>query len=444
MTLRVFSVAGEALHFGARRMETIMRIGWLPVTLLFITQMATFYGARSMLEGKLVTAADIAVTIDQIVKTAGHDPLLSASIRRLFSQLMTSGPDGLPVALLALFLASVVIQLMLVASLVAPLTRLAGLGEAPAKGLVHLPFGANEARFMAVCVAGFLALALFVFGPMAATSFYVLKYVVEAVSATFAIFPDPDSLHTIEIKTGYDFVQENGRVWFLFRGLPLFAAAPFAGVFWALLFAHFRPENRQSGESVLGVLGRAIWTLLFSAGLIGVLWLWVLYTNKNIAPDASQSFFFSFQALAMVTLYWLSVRLAPLAGVAVCESRLLSPSFLKPTRGWNIARFYVVLIILAIVLFGMQIGVNVIGFPAIASTIGSLLTASKGYAALFNGGEAPAWVQPAFIWTWNVVKILYNFFWAFFSYGVLSGLLGRLYRESEGPVARGTAPWTSR
>ena len=43
MALGVFSVTGEALNFGGRRMETIMRVSWLPVALLLIVNMATVF-----------------------------------------------------------------------------------------------------------------------------------------------------------------------------------------------------------------------------------------------------------------------------------------------------------------------------------------------------------------------------------------------------------------
>ena len=40
MGLRIFSVVGEALNFGGRRMETIARVAWLPLLLSMIATMA--------------------------------------------------------------------------------------------------------------------------------------------------------------------------------------------------------------------------------------------------------------------------------------------------------------------------------------------------------------------------------------------------------------------
>ena len=51
----VFSVVGEALNFGARRMETIMRVAWLPVVLMLILSMVTLFTYVSLAAGRLVT-----------------------------------------------------------------------------------------------------------------------------------------------------------------------------------------------------------------------------------------------------------------------------------------------------------------------------------------------------------------------------------------------------
>jgi hypothetical protein len=41
--LGVFSVAGEALNFGWRRFGTIFRVGWLPLSLMLVFNMASVF-----------------------------------------------------------------------------------------------------------------------------------------------------------------------------------------------------------------------------------------------------------------------------------------------------------------------------------------------------------------------------------------------------------------
>ncbi|MEL6111712.1 MAG: hypothetical protein AAFR20_02810 [Pseudomonadota bacterium] len=57
MAWRFWSVAGEALHFGARRMETIMRVGWLPVLFILVIQMASVFLTLSLATDRAVSIA---------------------------------------------------------------------------------------------------------------------------------------------------------------------------------------------------------------------------------------------------------------------------------------------------------------------------------------------------------------------------------------------------
>jgi len=50
---------------------------------------------------------------------------------------------------------------------------------------------------------------------------------------------------------------------------------------------------------------------------------------------------------------------------------------------------------------------------------------------LANSGVTSDWVLPLFVWIWNGIKVFINIIGIFFSFGVLAGLYGRLYRESE-------------
>ncbi|MCA8896060.1 MAG: hypothetical protein KDA48_12455, partial [Amphiplicatus sp.] len=60
MELRVFPVVGAALNFGLRRMETIMRVAWLPVVLLLVFNMASAFAILSIANDRFVTFADLA------------------------------------------------------------------------------------------------------------------------------------------------------------------------------------------------------------------------------------------------------------------------------------------------------------------------------------------------------------------------------------------------
>ncbi|MHA7873651.1 MAG: hypothetical protein ACX939_14980, partial [Hyphococcus sp.] len=67
-------------------------------------------------------------------------------------------------------------------------------------------------------------------------------------------------------------------------------------------------------------------------------------------------------------------------------------------------------------------------FPGIVSLLYEAVAVST---RLTNSGVTGEWVAPLFIWIWNAIKILVNIIGLFFSFGVLAGLYGRLYRDSE-------------
>ena len=114
MGLRIFSVVGEALNFGGRRMETIARVAWLPLLLSMIATMAAVFAMASVIAGQVITFSDIpsfSVAQQQVDKFAAR------------------GFQNNPTAMWTISLASVAVQTVLTASFMAPLIRYAGLGE---------------------------------------------------------------------------------------------------------------------------------------------------------------------------------------------------------------------------------------------------------------------------------------------------------------------------
>ncbi|MBB5519176.1 hypothetical protein [Amphiplicatus metriothermophilus] len=415
MKLPVFSVVGEALNFGARRMETIMRVAWLPVVLLLVLNMTTVFAALSIAAGRLVTFADVRSF---------------AQAEALFGRALALGWLGKPGEMATLIAASAAAELVLVAAFMAPLIRLAGLGERPRPGLVRLEFGPAQLRYIVASLLSLLVAAVFVFAPAGITVYFVLRYVGEALAETYATFPNPESLHTIEIVTRRSLLEEQGRAWLYDVGAPLAAVAPFALVLWIVLTRHFTPKNRARPPERPNLVLRALATLFWGGALVGLVWL-ALLANLGLPVGAQASPLLAAAAIVLVLGYYVSLRLFAWPGVAVCRGSLAPGGLFKVTRGWNIARLFAALIMVSAVIFAVQWLINMIAFPALRATINYLFAATETYTRLVDGGETGEWVRPVFAWVWNGLKILYNVFWTFFSYGVSAGLFGRLYRESE-------------
>ena len=412
--LRIFPVTGDALNFGARRMETIMRMAWLPAVLLLIINLATVFTFLSVIAGRTVTFSDIS-------SFAGAEKALS-----LYSSMGWSQKPGL---MGLIFGVSALFQAIVISSFMAPLTRLSGLGEEPSPGVIKLPFGADQVRYLFASLFSIAIVLFLVLAPTAAASYYIVKYIIEALSQTMVSFPNPESLHTVELVTTRDVLIERGAAWMYNLGLPLIVAAPFLLVFWLGLMVHFHPRNRPNAGAPNFFL-RALVTGLIVAALTGVLALYLmgLAGGEN---DFSASFAAVISLVSAVGYLYLNVRFYPYAGVAVCRKEMSPLPMLGVTRGWNIIRLWLVLLIVGVMLNVVQYVINNFALGWIMSSVQVIYQAVAVYTKLFNSGVTAEWVTPFFIWLWNSIKIIVNIFWTFFSYGVVAGLYGRLYRESE-------------
>lgn len=449
MGLRIFPVVGAALHFGGRRMETTARIAWLPLLLSMIASMAAVFAMVSVIAGRVMTFEDIPTYLGAY-----------QSAMRNASRGFASNPG----AMWTISIASLIAQTMLTASFLAPLIRYAGLGEKPAPGFIRAPFGPDQMRFVVSGLFSFLFVAVLVFAPIAATSYYTLKYVVAALTQTMAVFPDPNSLHTIELTTTGERIAAEGRAWIYDRALPLAGAAPLALAFWALLFFHFNPKNRPKAKLPGRPVLRAIVTFLVAALLLLVAYHYladfvltdfrsraeffgsvsslVALAKVDIAAfDESLEFLIKspegrlifFGVAAFFVINYISLRLVPYSGVAVCRKSLALGGTLAVSRGWNLLRLFAIMIMIGVFIVFIQVFVlNLFFLQLVLPMVFDILEEATAVATrLVNSGAVADWVSPTFIWIKNLTNIAINFIWSFFSYGVIAGLYGRLYRESE-------------
>ncbi|MEL7485805.1 MAG: hypothetical protein AAGJ87_01170 [Pseudomonadota bacterium] len=410
MGINIFSIVGGSLGFGARRMETIMRVAWLPVVLLLILNMATLFAYVSLAAGRLIS-------FDAAVPNM-------ATLQYYAERAVDVGWERSPAAMAAITGGSLALQFILVASFMAPLIRFAGLGERPGPGVVRVPFGPDQLRFIVSIFASFLLLGAFVLGPAFVAAAYVVDYVNEAYTTVFVSFPDAASLHTIELVSGKDVIASRGDAWRYDLAAPALAAAPFAFLLWIVLTAHFHPNNRAPSPSGDNLFLRALGALL-GAGFLAALFFPLAAANGGTGVIGILI------AAVIALFYYGQLRFAPFPGVAVCRKSLSLKGFMNVTRGWNLLRLFIAIAILLILLFAAQVIINTYVVQAIAWTINALFQAIGSYTEIIGRGEQAGWVIPVFSTAWSVIKILINVFWTFFTYGVFAGFLGRLYRESE-------------
>ena len=439
MSLRIFPVAGEALNFGFRRMETIARVAILPAVLMMVLQLATVFSLLSVLAEQVFTFTDMTEMFGAAPSFIGAQQILANNLVR--------GWSVNPPLLSAIIAGSVFLHLALATSIIAPLSRYAATGEKPAPGLIRVAFGPNELRFLAASTLPILLMGFVLFAPAAAAAFYSVKYLTAALSQTIISFPNPESLHTVEVISAAEKLTSDGLAHIYNLGIPAIVAAPFAVLLFALLLQHFHPKNRP-GELARGnwflrsivmagatalLLGGAY--LLLREGFLG--YFGTLVKQQGITEEAvavgpiNVGVFLSVTILML--LAYLNLRFFPYPGVAVGKQSLGLSGVLNVTRGWGLPRLFGILVVLGAFWFLIQAVVLnywLLGI-ILPSTVSLLYNVTAVSTRLVNSGVTGEWVLPVWIWIWSMTKIGINLLWWFFSYGVVAGLYGRLYRESQ-------------
>ncbi len=415
MALNVFSIAGEALNFGWRRFETVLRVGWLPLSLILIFNMATVFLWLSLAYGNAITFTDVAASGARW-----------ADVIALAQQKAAAGAGS--DAALALQSGSLLVTAMLVASFMAPLVRYAGLGERPAPGLIRAPFGPDQIRFLAAGALSTIVFAAAVYAPVGLTTLAILEFMGTAMTTPYASFPDPDSLHTAQIVMG---TERFGVRWIYGWQVWGVAAAAFAGLLYVAIFAHIAPrgEDKKAG---IGGLGRALGLGLAMAAFFAAA-AWAYFAGVKFAPgeamaraDGLAGALFVVAAASFAA--FIGLRLYPYAGVATCRRSMAIAGSLRVTRRYNLFRLLAVFAVLGAVLAGAQLLLGFLTGQVGAALVG-VITAAQGAARLGGGDDGAA--LRAGLWLWAFGGVVANALWSLFTYGVTAGLMGRLYRESE-------------
>ena len=428
MSLRMFSVIGEALHFGGRRLGLIARTAWLPMLLLLVVDMATIFSYASVIAGRVITFTDV-VSFAQVESFAALN--------------ISAGWENAPGKIGLIMGVSLVFQIILVSTFMAPLIRYVGLGERPLAGLFQMSFGADQLRFILSGVASSLFIFVVVVLPIAVTCLFIIQYIVEALTQTMASFPNPDSLHTIEIIPAGQGILERGSLWVYDLAIPLVAAAPFAIMMWVISVLHFHPRNRPNAGEDSNVFLRSL-TVLAIGALVGGISFWLLRNaatvsiaaESNVSADAVQlagSPVTSILVFAIVSIFmmlYFNIRLFAYPGVAVCQGSLRLGPTLAASRGWNVFKLPIIIMVLMLFLAVLQLTMSVLILPFLSSTLTLLFHATEASTRLVNSGVKGEWVYPLFVWLGAISKIIINLLVAFFNYGVLAALYGRLYRDS--------------
>lgn len=421
MALRSFAVVGDALNFPARRYETVLRVTFAPLVLSLVFNMAAVFAYLSLANGRVITFADVAnaeASWAQVVALAGGAAQ---------SGLASGSPE-----FLAIYAATLVVNGILVSSFMAPLIRFAGVGEKPAPGLLRVPFGGDQIRFLLAGLFSFLLSALVVYAPLGAATFIIIGLVTTAVNTPYAHFPNPESLHTVDVISGADALAMRGEYWLYQYGYWAGASMVVAALLAIVFILHFRPRDRDRGAGV-GFFWRSVGVIFGLALFFGVVYL--LATNVTDAQGAKMPTevvgLIMFSAAALLAAIFLNLRLYPYAGVAVNRRSLGFGGTFNVTRRFDIVRLGLAFLLLGLILAFVQLMLVWLGGGGAYVVVVYLATAAESFVRLASGGKGGGWVMPLFAWLWAAGGVFFTILWTAFTYGVSAGLWGRLYRESQ-------------
>lgn len=437
MKIRITGQAGEALHFAARRFETIARVSILPLALSLIFSMAATFAALSVAYGRVITFSDVA------------DSDRFAAVRNAGAQALGQGLMQGSLPILVIVLAAIALNVILTASYMAPLIRYAGLGEKPPPGLIRAPFGPSQVRLVVASVATCATQIVIGLAPVAIAFFMIVETIQSAASRIYASFPDAGSLHTVDYVTGAEALGLRGTLWFYDYGLIAGAGAALTLAAFLILVLHHGRRSDGARRSLAGRVGAGTATLLsYAALLAGAGALYGLLATFSpggparvlamVGESAASRAMALFGLGAFALICYVSARFAAYPAIAVCRASMAPAGLFALTRGGNVVRLLLSAMLLTLVLAFMQTMLSIFGFGGVIAAGDAIGQLIASLARISSGDEAATAAQRIFVGVAAFAQIAFTLAWAMFANGVGAGFMGRLYRDSEASLNAGS------
>lgn len=329
--LPVVATVAEAFWFAARELWTNIRVGWLPYLAMTLTLVAAMVGALVMISGSqgLVAVYNGVVQGDMF---GG-----AAAVGRLDGVLA-----GFGVLFVGVFLATAFFGAYAV-----PIYRLVVFGERPAKGFFNWRLlGPQQIRFAAANII-YAGLGLvFMIGPVLASWLFVLN----ALSKKTAYFPNPVSLHTVDIVPAAPFP-------FLYWGA--LGAVVLVAIYISMRLALFLPATaalKKIAPLKAWRLTRGVALKLFLMHVLFFIVAYAVLLGVSLAIEASSATFSMLGRLA-------------LNAAALSSPDGAEPAWLAAAFSWfGVAAVIAMNIVYEFFRFGAQLGLLAAAYRRLAQT----------------------------------------------------------------------------
>lgn len=258
MRIHFYRSVTEAWGFAYHRFDMIARQAWFPVLIIILLTFASPYLVLSIVNGELVTIASL--PFNKAVEA------ISKNQELLWSQHL--------IKMVLFNLLAYVLVTLLYASFFVPLLQYTARGIMPSHRSVNLAVGPRHFKFLLASFLTVGGILLILWSPMLLATHFIDQYVAEAVGRQYANFPDPNSLHTIEIVAA----TQNTAGFDVLKGV-LWLAAAIAVVYFTVrffpvpFFAGVREKADGYNSLKAGWQATRGWNTARLAAVLLVLWL---------------------------------------------------------------------------------------------------------------------------------------------------------------------------
>jgi hypothetical protein len=277
--------------------------------------------------------------------------------------------------------------------------------------------------------ASFVLAFVVTLGPIMFASALVLDAIAEALRAGALYYPDSQSLHTVTLLDAKGLAELQGRKWLVDDYYWLAAALGATLLFAFVLVRHWRLAGSGGISSLL------LPTLLIPLYYVGVA---KVLASQPWTTELARSPSAFLGAAAFGLMAYANLRMFPYAGVAVCARSMALKPTMSLTRGSGILGVLGALVLSLAVVTIAGLLVSIVLSPAILTVVMGVGAAVSSYVRFQFGFEEFTAVQAFFAGLVAIANTILNIAWTIFSYAVLAGLWGRLYRDGrrmEGAIA---------
>ncbi|MGV6802354.1 MAG: hypothetical protein ACWA5L_10575 [bacterium] len=282
MALKIYDTVTRTLGFAVRNYELTARLAWLPLLLSALLGIAAPFILLSISQNRLIGPDDVSNFKAALYTT------------QVLGDLASHHFPALIITLLLIYFLFIVFQ----TSALIPLLRYAAYNERPAFHSFPISFGWAHLKYAVTSLITIAGISLISFVPWMVSSNFIASAIEAASNRGYAVFPDSNSLHRIEIMSGGDsaamgileLLSKSITIGLIILGIyvgvrlfafPAFAALKQRGMSWSALASSWNGTRGFNFLRILAILFILSALLLLVTLLLNMVVLPLLLATLN-------------------------------------------------------------------------------------------------------------------------------------------------------------------